>query len=494
MGTSVHALLLLGAASACVTNPAKHPSPTNVELAYDDASEDSPWRRGDEQLDEQDFYELAGDKPAVEEIEDHRASGVRKQTIGTVMMGIGAAVLAGTAYAYLQRETLFEDGEMPSWLLYGGAFTTVLVGGGGWQIRKGGAEAVLEKPILSKGRAEEALMLARYGARTVGPGIVKAIEWDAPATYCVAGGGEIGAFVLRDRGGRDITELGKEWVTVHADPEEAYLVGSITGTSIDALDRAVTITLAVRDSDVKKVATIAPTFECHERIDLSAPSGSNGDKGSKGAKGEAVDGGDGADGGDGGDGEDGPLVTVEAAHVTYRGKRLLAVAVEAGNRKKLMIVDAEKGSVSIDARGGRGGSGGSGGDGGNLDTFRLRETGCRHVTSGNGGNGGGGGKGGRGGQVTIRGPKEAIHAVTFDVDGGAPGVGGSPGSHGDTGVGCIGKSGERGKSGPDGARGASGKGTRDVTDASDLPMLRELLAGSEVVLEGEAPAKKPKKR
>ena len=120
-------VLAIGISPACVTNPATRPSPNNVELAYVEDSDGAPWRRGDEKLDEQDFYELAGDKPAVEEIKSHRASGVRKQTIGTIMMGIGIGVLAGTAYAYTQRETLFEDGEIPSWLLYGGVVTTVIV-------------------------------------------------------------------------------------------------------------------------------------------------------------------------------------------------------------------------------------------------------------------------------------------------------------------------------------------------------------------------------
>ena len=92
LATSLVAIVSYG----CVTNPAVHPRPNSVDLEYIDGPEGKSWRRGSEQLDEQDFYELAGDKEAVEKIESHRASGVRKQTLGLAIVGIGIGVLAKT--------------------------------------------------------------------------------------------------------------------------------------------------------------------------------------------------------------------------------------------------------------------------------------------------------------------------------------------------------------------------------------------------------------
>jgi hypothetical protein len=496
MGRSVHLCALFALVPACATNPAKHPAPNGTIISYEDGA-DNRWRRGAENLDEQDFYELAGDKKSVAEIEAHRSSGVRRQIIGNTLIAAGLGALAGTAFLYTQRESLFgEDSSAGNWAVYGAAAATVILVGGGWKVRKSGVEKVNERPILDRLRAEEAIVIARFGSSTVGPGGVTAIEWDLPAKFCVTSGAILPPIQLRDRTNQLVELPDANWTTVTATPAESFVDGRIVGTPLASLDQPITLTVAVRDNKLTKSFQLAPDFGCRELLEVPATVfAKDGQRGGRGDTGYAAEAGAGEDGDPGADAADGPAITAEAAFVTYKGQRLLAVAMKSEERVWVSLVDPTKGHVKISAVGPTGGNGGNGGDGGTLDTALVTETnGCRRLKSGNGGNGGKGGKGGRGGDVTLRGPKSAIDAVEIDVSGGAGGQGGRYGSSGEK-TGC-GTSGTAGDSGEKGESGADGELARVPTSTSELSMLKTWLGGSELQIEagGSEPAKKPKKR
>jgi hypothetical protein len=79
------------AASGCLTlNPASHPRTTNARLHV----EGGRFFQGRNQIDEQDFYELAGDKDAVKKIQARRRGLVGTQLGG---QAAGAGGIGRTA-------------------------------------------------------------------------------------------------------------------------------------------------------------------------------------------------------------------------------------------------------------------------------------------------------------------------------------------------------------------------------------------------------------
>ena len=84
-------LVLALAASGCLTlNPASHPRTTNARLHV----EGGRFFQGRNQIDEQDFYELAGDKDAVKKIQARRRGLVGTQLGG---QAAGAGGIGRTA-------------------------------------------------------------------------------------------------------------------------------------------------------------------------------------------------------------------------------------------------------------------------------------------------------------------------------------------------------------------------------------------------------------
>jgi hypothetical protein len=89
-------VLALAPLGACVTlNPAAHVRPTGERLVADERG----YRQGDERLDEQDFYALAGDGDAVRRIQSRRRSLLGEQLAGqaTGAAGVGAMLVGAAA-------------------------------------------------------------------------------------------------------------------------------------------------------------------------------------------------------------------------------------------------------------------------------------------------------------------------------------------------------------------------------------------------------------
>lgn len=482
------------ATTGCISNPAKHPTPNDQEISFKGDAGDYHYLRGDEELDEQDYYMLLDDKKAEDEVASYRASAVRSQGIGAVLMGIGAGIVGATLFAYIKKDQL---GELPQWVTYTGVTGGAILFTGGQQLRSGGKERVLKKRVLDAERAEIAINMKRYGVATIGPGIVKKVIFgdDTGQKYCGAAGAALSPLVAKDLGDRTLDLAGHDdWFTFSAEPKSLFELGSHGATvrsplndSLAKLGMPITVKVAVKDNPLVKTTTLEQSLACAESLEFYGRMGSRGTEGNKGA--EAKDGGNGGNGGNGGDGGE---IEAEAAFVTYKGKRYLAVAAHDHDQRKFAIVDPTRGSIAVKALGGAGGTGGKGGHGGGLN-LRGTSGSCREITSGNGGAGGPGGVGGRGGTLRARGPREAIEALTLSADGGEGGDGGDGGMSGSSvtpgGLGCLASSGKFGETGPKGGQGSKGKVEKATANTASLSVLREWLATNpEVRIEGEADA------
>lgn len=102
---------LLG--SGCITlNPASQPLSTGEPLRVETYGNRAVFRQGRQVLDEQDFYDLAGDRAAVAAVQNRRRELVALQY---AWQGMGLASIAGTALAggalagsiYMVREDIF---------------------------------------------------------------------------------------------------------------------------------------------------------------------------------------------------------------------------------------------------------------------------------------------------------------------------------------------------------------------------------------------------
>jgi hypothetical protein len=488
--------------AGCVPNPARYPAPSTQDISFTSEGDRLRYQRGDEELDEQDYYMLLGDKKAEAEVRSHRASGVRRQSIGTLLMALGVGVTAGTLFTYRN------DPDRPSWINYAG-FTAGAIGfAGGQQLRRAGRRRVQERPILDAERAQVAINMHRYGVATIGPGIVKSIELGKARTYCGAAGARLPPLVARDKAGREIDLKDRaDWFS-YASVPEGNLTATQAGLSVSSplerslanLGKPVKIEVRVKGTPLVETIELAQSLRCAERLSFEGADGADGSEGKRGTKGQGGrDGGMGGAGGRGRDGRGGLEVEVEAAFVTYRGKRYLAVVASAGKQQRFAMVDPTAGSITVESAGGAGGTGGRGGRGGNLDNFKVAVGGnaCRDITSGAGGPGGPGGTGGRGGTITARGPAAALEAVVLTTPGGRAGLGGRGGDDGGIGVGCLGRHGEDGSDGDKGEAGDDGRVEKEVAPASTLSALAEVLATNPAVaLEGggEAPPRKRRRR
>ena len=452
---------------------------------------------------------LLGDKKAEDEVRSYRASGVRRQGVGAVLMALGVGAVAATLLTYRS------DSDRPSWINYTGITVGLIGFAGGQQLRKSGKQRVQERPILDTDRAQVAINMHRYGVPTIGPGIVKAIELGKSRTYCAAGGAALPPLVARDKAGREIELKDRaDWFSYASVPEDSVQVtqdGGISvssplASSLEHLGKPVKLEVRVKDSSLVETIELAQSLRCTEQLAFEGAAGAAGSAGKKGTEGEGGrDGGEGGEGGPGADGRDGPDVEVEAAFVTYQGKRYLAVAASAGKQQRFAMVDPAAGSITVVSAGGAGGAGGRGGAGGDLDNHKVAVGGnaCRDITSGAGGAGGAGGTGGRGGTITARGPAAALEGVSLAARGGSAGYRGSGGSDGGIGVGCLGRHGEDGSDGASGEAGPDGRVAKVNAPASTLSMLAGILATNPAItLEGaggEAPPRKggeapPRKR
>lgn len=156
----VVALVLAASSSAagCLSlNPARHPRPSDAELRVDGGR----FYQGGTQLDEQDFYEVAGDKNAVRTIRNHRTALIGEQLGGQAAGagGIGGVVVGGAGLAGGIVWTV-QDGPIglvmliPSALLLTGSIVAIPVG----YVAAAEAADELEsgEPLLPLSRAKDA--------------------------------------------------------------------------------------------------------------------------------------------------------------------------------------------------------------------------------------------------------------------------------------------------------------------------------------------------
>ncbi len=486
---AVSPLLCVVILSGCVRNPAKHPSPNAQELRVDSSAR----LRGDEELDEQDWYHLAGDTKSAKEIESKRSGGVTRQGIGATLIAIGVGIAAAGVYSYFRADSLGISPYVGIGIGSVGGLTVV----GGRQLVANGRERVRKHRWFDDAHALAALERGRYGDGGLTANAIATLDVTEPTTFCPQGT-SIDVKGAKDKDGNVIALAGHDdWFVWSGTPanlveqngNSARIKSPIDGTLAGL---GTTIEAKVVVGSIEKKFTLTESFDCKGSATFSGKRGISGGNGTKGD----VDrtGGDGQNGTSGGEGDN---VDAEAAFVTYKGKRLVVVGASDGGVWSYWIFEPGSGGFVVRAVGGTGGSGGSGGEGGRAgDIEGLTGPECAKLKSGSGGNGGIGGDGGRGGRITVRGPKEVLDLIETDVSGGpggdsgGGGMSGTPVNRGS----CWGSRGNVGNSGKSGRDGESGKVTKVATPASELSNLATYIAtSSEVTLDGAAPPTKKKR-
>ncbi|HRI63565.1 MAG TPA: hypothetical protein PK156_04990, partial [Polyangium sp.] len=94
--SALHFSVLAVFCSGCIKNPALGLTPNDVDPVVEEngSNRERGLYRGEEKLDEQDFYSIVGDEKSTTAVKSSRSAGESKQTIGGVLIGVGASVLA----------------------------------------------------------------------------------------------------------------------------------------------------------------------------------------------------------------------------------------------------------------------------------------------------------------------------------------------------------------------------------------------------------------
>jgi hypothetical protein len=112
--------------------------------------------QGQDKIDDQDFFRIAGDNQAADQIANSRSSGLAVNRVGMVLLGVGVAALgAGLVLSATQTEKdEFNNDVAPTWPRYvaGGGLITGLIGG--TLMWYGAASVAREHPINDPGRAK----------------------------------------------------------------------------------------------------------------------------------------------------------------------------------------------------------------------------------------------------------------------------------------------------------------------------------------------------
>jgi hypothetical protein len=505
--------LVLFSLTACVSNPARKLTP-NAQLieVYKDVATDQSGglrvaSRGDDELDEEEFYAVVEDKESYDEVHGRRsvAEVLQALGVGTMAVGVGGAI-AGLALTLLSAQP--EMGTAPIPLdestrgamlipMYVGVPLAVL--GGyllfGYQNQARGVPLVF--PLR---HAQHALERSLYGEGGLSAANITALELTSEGNGLCSTSGTSLTLDAKDAKGRPVKiDTHDAWFTWATTPElpltrgsdddgdatnvGRYLSSPLT-SSLAHLDENVTVKVQVTETGLSQTLVLKHDFTCPGTASFSGQGGTNGADGYDGASvffdkpGSA-----GKPGKPGDPGGAGPQVTVEAAWVkSPQHGRLALVVVSDGAHSSFALT---KGAVvTVRARGGRGGSGGRGGRGGEGGTSTQR---CANgTTGGQGGIGGTGGIGGAGGSVTITLADKSLRAlVEADVSGGSGGSagrGGAGGAGGRRGSKVSECKSENGPVGPEGGEGgAGGDGppgsvTSREAPASQLRLIAQALA------------------
>lgn len=508
--TALHFSLIAAFCSGCIKNPALGLTANDVDPVVEETYKDraTGLYRGDDKVDEQDFYAIVGDIDSAKQIKAARSSGETKQTVGGVLIGVGAAVLAGTLALYILPKggVLGDKGlfDPPSpYLNYAGLLLGLGGTAGGLVLLRNGKEATSGKTLMFPLKhAQESLEKAQYGGAGLQPENIKSLMLTAikgRSSYCGNSGIDLEPLVGKDEKGREIKLARHEdWLEWETDPEglmveakshsdtaqSARGIRSPMRKDLKALGKQVKITVTVKGTSTTASLLLSQDLSCPEDAFYSGSGGSSGSSGSSGSYGSSGggSGGDGQDGGDGGDGDNGVDVDVEAAWVKDKsGHRYALIAAKSAQGKPVVVLMEKGAEFSVVSAGGPGGSGGWGGSGGSGASSDGGST-PKYCAGdgGRGGNGGRGGRGGNGGRIVIKATDKALFdQIPAGAPGGSAGSGGSSGSggsHGSESSPCSGA-----KNGPSGASGASGNSGRDGSvkkqqaSAGELSMIQAVL-------------------
>lgn len=492
-------LLTFAMLNACAHNPARALEPNAEEvkvLEPEDNRKKVPagFTRGEDTLDEQEFYSVIGDTQSLSVVESSRSAGEIFQTlaVGLVVAGILTAASGLAMYwmstnsdptansadpAAMSAPPILQLSQQTSMVPLAVAIGGGVMTAGGFSLFAVGKPKALGSSMLFDfAHAQGSLEKSLYGDKGLSPDFIRKVSFsteDGVARMCSAGETRLTALEATDEKGRQVRISDRadwfSWSTTPTAPlrDLPMLEGKPVGkalasplnTSLAQLDSTVRVIAMVKDSGVKSELLLEHDLGCPGReLDFSGAWGAYGSAGSSGRSGSSGsgDGGDGQDGAEGVAGERGPSLKVEAAWVTSptRG-RLLLVAVGS----QLALVDpAKAGKVVIEATGGKGGSGGAGGRGGRGGDGKPQS--CMNGgDGGRGGRGGSGGAGGPGGHITLKLADASIaRLLSVRASGGEGGRGGDAGSGGSGGsrASCKSATVKEGNRGPAGASGRSG--------------------------------------
>ncbi len=511
--------------SACVTNPARHLSPNDEEVqvreeldgAQETAMVDkdgdgkpdqelSPYVRGTEALDEQEFYDVIGDTESAEKIRSSRSAGAALEGLGfgTMIVGILAAVV-GAGLFFLSNDELMPppfviEDKNRQYLLYGtlGSVGVAALGGllyGGMKPQARG-----DKKIFDLVHARRRLEISIYGENGATPDDIKSFTFgkgNESSRVCAGQTLTLAPVVALDARGRAMRVSGRadwfQWRTTPKDglvthvPDAPVLSSSLI-SDFATVNEQITLALEIPETHLSYSMTFPHDFGCPSELAHGGVDGRSGGTGRSGGSGHSgssnrspTDGLDGVDGADGAPANPGTSVEAEVAWVRTEKQGRLALLV-VGTEAQLF--DPSKTKVSVLAQGGRGGSGGDGGDGGTGGSAWM-QTCSPGGDGGRGGRGGRGASGGPGGKVRVRAAdQDLLDAVSASAPGGGAGRGGSAGGAGGKGSSgsCKkgfpkeGRSGTRGAPGKGGTEGAEGSVETSVVGVSDLRRVAAVVA------------------
>ncbi|MFT3713242.1 MAG: hypothetical protein QM817_36770 [Archangium sp.] len=511
-------LLVLVLAPGCSTIRSRDLTPTQDAPRIQG---DSFYRGDSEELDEQEYYQLVGDKESYDAIRNPRLGAQNTQFIWTILaiVGASAAAFGAVQVGLSQLENppiapLFpkpEDGSLnliPYAITAGGAALfgvgVGLLASSGRRVnpeerkfdlvharesaRKAGIDPDAPAPNSYEGQQlamekQLAVQRAAYDEerKKLKRSDTRSLELSGvPETFAFGPGGKLKVEFLDEKGARLDFISTDDWLEFSSTPagfidQDGNWTNPLR-TDLKYLGTSLTLTVALKESNLKASVTLKQDLGQRGSIGIGSP-GSDGRSGESGRYGDdgrnnSPRGQNGAHGQHGTDGEDGGEVRAEAAFIQdQRGESYLLVISSASNWD---ITDAKRAVISVSGtRGGDGGRGGSGGRGwGPYKDCEIPGDG------GDGGDGGNGGNGGDGPTLIVDAPSQAVlDQLELESLGGAGGDGGSSGSPGYAGNSqrcsytreyAKAKAGRSGRPGQAGHGGGKGKTDTNVVAKSDL--------------------------
>lgn len=505
---------------SCAANPARVIVPDEREVIIADGDDSQikvppglnerpgiNFARGNEALDEQEFYQAIQDTESYDAVKGHRGTGSALQGVGLVALLLGAAAsIGGGVSYYLSQPT--QDGTVLSTTLplteeqrqlvfYGTGGTIAIAVIGALMLIGFSGRARGDRLVFPLEHARLKLEQGRYGADGATSDDVKKLEFSPgdAKTICAGNSITLGKLHAYDaRGWRMKIADHADWFQWLSTPQpdliepnpDAPVVRSPLGRSWREVDADVGVNIKVAKTGLGIAAQFEQDLGCGAFINRrggmgeSGRSGDRGDSGRDGGSSRAPSWGNpGHNGGPGYPGGRGPNVTVEVAWVKSPRRGRLAVAVTADGQG--LVFDPSRGVVQIDAQGGTGGHGGSGGHGGHGGDAWM-QTCSAGGGGGQGGYGGQGGPGGPGGNVVVRVADpallNAVRAFASGGEGGSGGRGGDGGTKGRSGSCKQGfpAEGTNGVSGGEGSPGAPGGDGSVRSEQVPVPQLAAVRA------------------